>query len=190
MSDEQLLIASITQPELFSELVGRYEKLFLNRITRMLGNKDEAEDIVQETFVKIYIQAKRFEDRGENSFRSWAYTVLIRTALSYVRKLKRERLATVHLDPEMAEALADTTDRFSLYVLRDEIISVLSRLPVTASRLLSMRFLEGLTYQEIAAQEGLSEGAVRTRLSRARREFEKVKVSLSADKPGLHQTEV
>lgn len=181
MSDEQLLAASTTRPELFSELVGRYEKLFLNRITRMLGNKDEAEDIVQETFVKIYIQAKRFEDRGENSFRSWAYTVLIRTALSYVRKLKRERLATVHLDPEMAEALADTTDRFSLYVLRDEIISVLSRLPVTASRLLSMRFLEGLTYQEIAAQEGLSEGAVRTRLSRARREFEKVKVSFNND---------
>lgn len=178
MSDEQLLAASISQPELFSELVGRYHKLFFNRIYRMLGNKDETEDVVQEAFVKIYIQAHRFTDQGENSFRSWAYTVLIRTALSYLRKLKRERLATIHLDNEMAEALVDTTDRFSFYLLKDEVMSILSRLPLAARRLLSMRFLDGLSYQEIAAAEGLSEGAVRTRLSRARREFEKVRVSI------------
>jgi len=178
MSDEQLLAASLSQPALFSELVARYEKPFLNKIIRMLGDKDEAEDIVQETFVKIYIQGHRFTDQGENSFRAWAYTVLIRTALSYLRKVKRERLATVHLDNELIEALADKSNAFDLYELKDEILSVLSRLPGAVRRILSLRFLEGLTYEEIAAEEGVSEGAVRTRLSRARREFEKVRLEL------------
>jgi RNA polymerase sigma-70 factor (ECF subfamily) len=178
MSDEQLLAASLTQPALFSELVSRYERPFLNKIIRMLGDKDEAEDIVQETFVKIYIQGKRFENQGENSFRAWSYTILVRTALSYIRKMKRERLSTVHLDNELIEALADKTNAFDLYALKDEILSVLSRLPGAVRRILTLRFLEGLTYEEIAVVEGVSEGAVRTRLSRARREFEKVKVKL------------
>lgn len=180
MSDEKLLAASLSQPALFAELVARYERPFLSKITRMLGSKDEAADVVQDTFVKIYIQARRFEDRGENSFRAWAYTVLVRTALSYIRKMKRERLATVHLDNELAEALADHHNYFDLYALKDEVLSVLSRLPGAVRRLLTLRFLEGLTYEEIAVMEGVSAGAVRTRLSRARREFEKVKVSLES----------
>lgn len=180
MSDEKLLLAALKNPDYFREIVARYEKPFFNKAYRLLGSVDEAEDVVQEALVKIYIQARRFEDRGENSFRAWAYTVLVRTALSYLRKVNRERLETVHLDPELSEVLADPQDRFSFYLLKDEVMSILSRLPLAARRLLSMRFLDGLSYQEIAAKEGVSEGAVRTRLSRAKREFEKIRMALES----------
>jgi len=181
MSDEQLLIASLKDPRLFGVLVDRYKEPFRRRITRMLGSVDEAEDVVQETFVKIYIQAKRFENRGAYSFRAWAYTVLIRTALSFIRKLKRERLATIRLDQELSELLADPEDRFRLYLLKDEVMSIISRLPAAVRRLITLRFLDGLSYQEIASLEGLSEGAVRTRLSRARKQFIKTKMCLESE---------
>lgn len=178
MSDEKLIAASLKQPELFAEIVTRYQEPFMRKATRMLGSRDLAEDVVQDTFVKIYIQARRFDPRGEHSFRAWAHTVFVHTALSAVRKLKRERLATVHLDNELAENLGEPDRTLSLNLLKDEVMSIISRLPATARRILSLRFLEGLSYGEIAEAEGVSEGAARTRVARARQEFEKVKCSL------------
>lgn len=178
MSDEKLIAQSLTQPELFAEIVSRYQASFLKKATRLLGSRDLAEDVVQDTFVKIYIQAKRFDPRGEHSFRAWAHTIFIHTCLSAVRKLKRERLGTVHFDYDLAESLGAEDRAFGLQTLKDEVVSVLSRLPEALARVLSLRFLDGLSYEEIAATEGVSEGAVRTRVARARREFEKVKYSL------------
>ncbi|OHA56681.1 MAG: hypothetical protein A2114_02295 [Candidatus Vogelbacteria bacterium GWA1_51_14] len=178
MSDEKLIALSLKQPELFAEIVARYQAPFMRKATRMLGSRDLAEDVVQDTFVKIYIQASRFDPRGEDSFRAWAHTVFIHTALSAVRKFKRERLTTVHLDNDLVENLGAPDRAISLNLLKDEAMSILSHLPATAKRILTLRFLEGLSYEEIAASEGVSEGAARTRVARARQEFEKVKCSL------------
>lgn len=178
MSDEQLLIESIDEPTLFAELVNRYQDTFKRKAARLVGSADLAEDIVQDTFVKIYIQAKRFEDRGDNSFRAWAHTVFIRTCLSYLRKMKSERLHLVHLDQELAEAIADEKSSFSFKFLKDEFLSILSRLPVASSRILKLRFLDGLSYEDLAKEEGVSAGAIRTRVARARRDFERVRLGL------------
>ena len=178
MSDEKLIALSLKQPELFAEIVARYRLPFMKKATRMLGSRDLAEDVVQDTFVKFYIQARRFDPRGEDSFRAWAHTVFINTALSAVRKFKRERLTTVHLDNDLVENLGAFDRAISLNILKDEVMSILSRLPATAKRILTLRFLEGLSYEEIAESEGVSEGAARTRVARARQEFEKVKYSL------------
>ncbi len=147
----------------------------------MTGSREEAADIVQDTFVKLFIQGKRFKPAGEGSFRAWAYTVLIRTCLSYLRKVKQEKLLTLHLDHELAERLADKQAfNFDRYAAKDFIVSVLSRVPLAARRVLSLHFLDGLTTREIALEEGLSEGAVRVRLSRAKREFKKVSIELES----------
>jgi RNA polymerase sigma-70 factor (ECF subfamily) len=179
LTDEELFINSLKNPNLFAEVVKRYEKRFLTKATRMTGSADDAADIVQDTFVKIYIQGKRFEPAGEGSFRAWAYTVLIRTSLSYLRKLKRERLVNIHLDGDIAERLAD--DRafsFDRYALSDWVLNKLSTVSSAAQKVLTLHFLEGLTTQEIAMEEGVSEGTIRTRLSRAKKEL---KYELSND---------
>lgn len=178
-TDEELFINSLKNPNLFAEVVKRYEKRFLTKATRMTGSADDAADIVQDAFVKIYIQGKRFEPAGEGSFRAWAYTVLIRTCLSYLRKVKRERLVNVHLDQDVAERLMDEQAfNFDRYAVSDWLFNKLSKLSEATQRLLRLHFLEGLTTQEIATMEGMSDGAVRTRLSRAKKEL---KYELSND---------
>lgn len=179
MKDEELFIASLKNPNLFTEVVRRYQTPFLNKATRMTGSHDEAADIVQDAFVKMYIQGRRFANQGEGSFRAWAHTVLIRTCLSYLRKVKRERLTTIHIDEDLAERLADKSAfSFDRYAAKDFVLSHLSKIPEATRKVLSLHFLQGLTTGEIAKLEGVSEGAVRTRLSRAKKEF---KYELSND---------
>lgn len=171
-TDEELFLASLSQPDLFTEVVRRLEGPFLNKAKRLTGSADDAADLVQDAFVKIYIQGRRFEPRGEGSFRAWAHTVLIRTCLSYLRRVKKERLMTVHLDNDLAEQLADTNSfSFNHYAVTDAVLLALSRVPVAMKKILSLHFLNGLTTSQIAELEGISEGAARTRLSRAKKEF-------------------
>ena len=59
--DEEILFRSVKKPALFEVLIGRYQTPFLNKVRSILGNREEVEDIVQETFVKIYLNAGRFK---------------------------------------------------------------------------------------------------------------------------------
>jgi len=175
LSDEEILSQSLKNPEAFRLLLERYQGPFLVKAIRMVGIRDLAEDAVQETFIKIYSNADRFKNEEGYNFRSWGYTILNRTCLSQLRKLKREKEIFLHPDPEMEDLFfAEDDKNFLEYSARDYIFSILSRMPVTLSRIIQMYFLDGLSHKEIATVEGMSEGAVRTRLYRAKQEFRKI----------------
>lgn len=175
LSDEEILALSLKNPDSFRLLLERYQGPFLIKAMRMVGSRDLAEDAVQETFIKIYSNADRFKSEEGYNFRAWGYTILNRTCLSHLRKMKRERELFVRPEPETEEFLyADDDKNFLEYTARDYIFSILSRMPVMLSRVVQMYFLDGLSHKEIAAIEGMSEGAVRTRLYRAKQEFRKI----------------
>ena len=172
--DEDILLLSRTRPWLFATLVERYEKPFLRRAERMLLNAEDAQDAVQDTFVKIYSRSGQFTPQGENSFRSWAYTVLINTCLTLYQK--RKRAGSVALSEELEAVLADPVmDSLRVHgEQRDHIESVLARMPEQFSSLLRRFFLEEKTQEEIAREEGISVGAAKVRVHRAKALFRKV----------------
>ncbi|MCE9643644.1 sigma-70 family RNA polymerase sigma factor [Candidatus Parcubacteria bacterium] len=172
--DEELFLLSRTRPWLFATLVERYEKAFLRRAERVLYNKEDAQDAVQDTFVKLYSRAAQFTPQGEGSFRSWAYTVLINTCLSLYQK--RKRAGSVALSEELEAVLADPGSEIfrTAEEHRDHIESVLSRMPLQFSSVLRRFFLEEKSQEEIAAEEGISVGATKARVHRAKALFRKL----------------
>ena len=130
MSDEQVLAASLSHPSLFALLVRKYEEPFLRKAMSIVHEREEAEDIVQEAFTKIYLNAGKFKTAEGARFSSWGYRILINTALTHYQKRKREGGRVVELDEEIWALIPDKNLRqFEKKEFVDEVASVLSRMP-------------------------------------------------------------
>lgn len=174
-SDEELLALSVHHPSLFAVLVRKYEQPFLRKALSIVRGQEDAEDVVQETFTKIYLNASKFKKQEGAQFSSWGYRILINTALTRYAKRKRRGEMVAELDDEIWSLIPDKNLRqFEKTTFSDEVASVLSRMPQPLARALAAFFLEGKTQEEIAKEEGLSVGAIKTRVHRAKKEFKKV----------------
>ena len=174
-SDEEVLAASIKHPSLFALLVRKYEEPFMRKAMSIVREKEEAEDIVQEAFTKIYLNAGKFKKQEGASFSSWGYRILINTSLTHYAKKKRRGESTAQLDEEIWALIPEKNLRqFEKAELMDEVASVLSRMPAPMAKALTSFFIAGKTQEEIAKEEGLSVGAVKTRVHRAKDEFRKI----------------
>jgi len=175
MADEEVLEASLSTPSLFARLVQKYEEPFLRKAQSIVHDRQEAEDVVQEAFTKIYIHAGKFKKQEGATFSSWGYRILINTALTHYAKRKKEGMQRADLDEEIWELIPDKNLRqFEKKEFADEVASVFAKMPESFARVLTMFFIEGKSQEEIAQTEGLSVGAIKTRVHRAKREFKRM----------------
>lgn len=174
LSDAQILARSQREPERFAILVRRYEAAFLRRARAIVFSPEDAEEIVQDAFTKIYLYADRYMEQEGATFASWAYTILNRVAYTKYTAKKKERAGRANLEPEHFEALPDEHAEFLEDLsVRNEVFAALAKLPETAARILRLQFIEGKTQEEIAESEDLSIPAVKTRVHRAKKLFKK-----------------
>lgn len=171
MTDAEILARSRKDPNVFSILVERYETAFLRKAKSILFVQEDAEEVVQDCFTRIYLYADKFKPQEGASFSSWAYAILIRLSFTRYQKLKKLRGVTAELDPELYERVADTEEFLEDLSIRSEVLGALSRIPESASRILRLQFIEGKTQEEIAVSEDLSVSAVKTRVHRAKKQF-------------------
>ncbi|OHA15999.1 MAG: hypothetical protein A3A10_01500 [Candidatus Tagabacteria bacterium RIFCSPLOWO2_01_FULL_42_9] len=172
--DEEVLIQSLENPRLFENLVQKYQDGFWRTAFRILNNKEEAEDAAQDAFVKIYFNAKKFKKQEGVEFKSWAYKILVNTALTRYRKAKK----TVG-DAEYNDALLSVEDKhhdadFKRRKEQDLIESAFSRMPEELSAILRQHYLEDKPYAEISSENGMSIGAIKMKLFRARKLFKEI----------------
>ncbi len=173
--DEVLLASSVEDPEVFAHIVRRYEDAFLRKVRKVVWVREDAEDIVQETFVRIYKNAGKFREVEGASFKSWAYTILMNTACTRYRKTTRERERRVDVAVEQYESLPDIMHEESFGREKpDYVYSVFSRMPEQLRKVLELYFIKGLPQQMIAEEEGVSVGAIKTRVHRAKAEFKRL----------------
>lgn len=170
-SDEEILRLSQENPDVFVVLVGRYEDAFLRKARSILFTKEDAEEIVQDTFTRIYVYANRYKAQEGASFSSWAYAILTRLAFTRYQKLRKHRARTQELDPEVYERIRDESEFLEDLSIRSEVLVALSRLPEAASRVLRLQFIEGKSQEEIALLESSTVSAVKTRVHRAKKLF-------------------
>lgn len=177
-TDEELLTLSLSHPNLFGVLVARYQDAFLRKVESILHNREESEEVVQEAFTKIYLYAGKFKKVEGASFKSWAYRIVVNTALTRYQVLKKRREVTAELDPEFYEMLPDLRNEKEEHEIRDVVISVLARMPTQMARALRLHIIERRPQEEVAAMEGVSVGALKTRIHRAKKEFKVIAESL------------
>lgn len=172
ISDADLLARSQKEPDLFAILVRRYEAALLRRARKILFSPEDAEEVVQDAFTKMYLYANKYHEQEGASFSSWAYTILNRVAYTKYVARRKESGQRADLEPEHYESLPDARAEFIEDLsIRNEVISALAKLPETASKILRLQFIEGKTQEEIAKSEQLSVPAVKTRVHRAKKLF-------------------
>lgn len=177
--DEIILSRAISEPELFEVIVDRYETPFRNAARRIVGLED-AEDAVQETFVRMYVNAPKYVKRPGTKFSSWAYAILVRVCFTIYSKNKKRESFTVH--EEVVEELED----FSVKELREYsldkeyLLSLISKLPSLLKRTLELYIFDHKSEKEIAKLEGVSDGVVRTRISRAKDKLKLLNLTYSS----------
>jgi len=169
LSDEQVLRASKKDPALFALLVARYEAPFLRKARSIVWSPEDAEEVVQDAFTRIYMYADRYQVQEGASFSSWGYMILTRLALTRYQKLKSTNARFTDLDPEVYERISEEGSFLDSLTIRDEVFMALAKLPEQAARILSLQFLEGKTHEEIAMSEGSTVPAVKTRVHRAKK---------------------
>lgn len=159
----------------FEIIVERYEKKFTRKISSVLRNQEDIQDVVQDSFVKIFLKAKQFSKREGASFSSWAYKILLNTSYTVYQKQKKTNTSTVSLDDKLLAVLGDThKSNFTSILDRDEVLSYISKLPDIFQHVSKKFYVTGKTHKEISKEECISENVVRTRLHRARKEIKKI----------------
>ena len=169
IADEEILILSLEKPSAFALLVDKYQKAFLRRARKIVG-EETAADAVQDTFVKIYFNGRKFRKVAGASFKSWAYKILLNTCLTYAAKAGKEKKIVSNLEPEIAENIPDTASRWhEKFINKNEVVSVLAKMSGILRETLEDFFLKEKSQREIALERGISVGVVRTRRHRAKK---------------------
>ena len=159
----------------FDVLVLKYQHKLVKLVTRYVRNPAEAEDIAQEAFIKAYRALPQF--RGDSAFYTWLYRIAINTAKNAVVSRDRSPVDydfdrdSIDESYDMQGRLKDSETPEGL-VLTDEIRqtvnAAIEQLPEDLRTAIVLRELEGLSYEQIAAQMGCPVGTVRSRIFRAR----------------------
>lgn len=166
----------------FNVLVERYQTRLLNFVYRTTGDRERAEDLVQEAFVRIYRHLHRFDQTKK--FSTWAYTIASNLAKNELRNRSRSPLVLFQAIRKSWEAddrpleWEDNTyrpdDLYRKRHLREMVESAVAELPEHHRVVFVLREMEGKTYEEIAEITGCNLGTVKSRLNRARNNFAQI----------------
>ncbi len=173
LSDADLLIRSQGQPWLFAVLLDRYQDAFLRKARGIVRDERDAEEIVQDTFTKIYLNAHTFTPQEGASFSSWAYRILMNTAFTRYQKLIKQGQRFTALDPEFEEFIGEASLHSGFEDRRDAIERILVRLPGHFVYVLRLHYLERYTHEDIARETGENVGTIKARIHRAKLAFKK-----------------
>jgi RNA polymerase sigma-70 factor (ECF subfamily) len=178
---DQLLVERVQRGDkkAFDTLVLKYQLRIIKLVSRYIRDHSEVQDVAQEAFIKAYRALPRF--RGDSAFYTWLYRIAINTAKNHLVARGR-RMPNVDIDAqeaeqfEGAEGLKEQATPEQLAAkdeLETTIFSVMEHLPDDLRTAITLREIEGLSYEEIAEAMECPVGTVRSRIFRAREAIDK-----------------
>jgi RNA polymerase sigma-70 factor, ECF subfamily len=158
----------------FDLLVLKYQQRIINLVSRFVYNPSDAQDIAQEAFIKAYRALPNF--RGDSAFYTWMYRIAVNTAKNHLAVKSRRPLESAQDIDDVEQIEGDHTLRHSetpeYLLLRDEIqetiLNSIEELPEDLKAAITLREVEGLSYEDIAVAMDCPIGTVRSRIFRAR----------------------
>jgi len=178
---DQALIERVQQGDkkAFDILVMKYQIRIIKLVSRFVRNADDAQDVAQEAFIKAYRALKNF--RGDSAFYTWMYRIAINTAKNHLVSSSR-KATTSAVDAQEAEQY-DGADWLREYAtpekelmaseIKQVIYTSIAALPEDLKEAITLREMEGLSYEDIAAVMDCPIGTVRSRIFRAREAIDK-----------------
>ncbi|HHY83882.1 MAG TPA: sigma-70 family RNA polymerase sigma factor, partial [Clostridiales bacterium] len=177
MENEKKLLAKAKKGDIeaFEKLVENYQKKAFNIAYRMMGDYDDANDMTQEAFIRVYKSIKNFKE--QSSFSTWIYRIITNVCLDELRKRKNASVVSIDEDVKLDDSDVkrqiesdgptpeETAERNELKRLVGDAIKDLSD---EHRAVIVLRDLRGFSYEEIAGILKCPEGTVKSRISRAR----------------------
>jgi RNA polymerase sigma-70 factor (ECF subfamily) len=172
---ELVLRAQRGDKRAFGLLVDKYQRKLARLLSRMIRDQAEIEDVVQESFIKAYRALPNF--RGDSAFYTWLYRIGINTAKNYLVSVGRRPTVSTDIEIEDAENFDSgdelrTTETPESSMMTKQIAQTVNdtveSLPEELRTAITLREIEGLSYEEIATIMGCPIGTVRSRIFRAR----------------------
>lgn len=173
LTDEEILEKSQSEPWLFAVLLDRYQDAFLRKAKSVVRNPLDAEEVVQDAFTKIYVNAAKFEVREGAKFSSWAYTILMNTAFTRYQKLVKQGERFANIDPEFEQLIGEKKEHSGFEQTRDAVDRLLEKLPGHFAYVLRLHYLERWSHADIAEETGETVGTIKARIHRAKAAFRK-----------------
>lgn len=174
--DQQLVVrAQHGDQQAFGLLVSKYQRKLARLLSRLIRDPAEVEDVAQETFIKAYRALGNF--RGDSAFYTWLYRIGINTAKNYLVSQGRRAPTRTEFDSEEAESFEEgellrdnnTPERMLLSKQIGETVnSAMEALPEELRTAITLREIEGMSYEDIAKMMDCPIGTVRSRIFRAR----------------------
>ena len=163
----------------FGVLVDRYQTRLLNFVHRTIGDRERAEDLVQEAFIRVFRHIQRFDQ--SKKFSTWIYTIASNLAKNELRNRSRNPLVYFqamrdswdadHRPLQFEDPGPRPDDEFRRRHVKEAVDRCVAQLPAHHREVFVLREIEGRSYQEIAEITGCNLGTVKSRLNRARNSF-------------------
>jgi RNA polymerase sigma-70 factor (ECF subfamily) len=154
------------EPGAFEELVELTGRQVYTLAYRLVGDRHEAEDVAQEAYLRVYRSLRSF--RGDSRFETWLHRIVANTALNHMRT--KTRFGDLTDEPDRIVRIAESTSTDVVDVpQREELSEALSRLPHAQRVAVVLKDVYGFSAAEIAERLGTTEGAVKLRLHRGRK---------------------
>jgi RNA polymerase sigma-70 factor (ECF subfamily) len=174
LPDEQIVRRVLAgEEDLFEVLVRRYQARILSHVARMVGNRQDAADLTQEIFLKVFQALRRYDPRFKLS--TWLFRIAGNAAIDQLRKKKPRTIPLETTDsdgrvssPEYKSADLDPFGRLRNVERGGAIARAIDELPAEFRELIALRHFTGLSYEEIAAVKNMPLGTVKNKLFRAR----------------------
>ena len=170
MDEKWIARAQTGDPEAFTQIVEFYQRPVFNLCYRMLGDPAEAEDAAQETFIRVYQNIRRYDDK--RSFTTWLLSIAANYCIDQIRK---QRMSLISIDetsfPELSADIPGPEAAMSRSEEQAQVRALLSSLHPVDRAAIIMYYWHDLSYEEISEALKLTGSAVKSRLHRARREM-------------------
>lgn len=174
---DQLLVERVRDgdKQAFDLLVAKYQRRLMRLLSRIVHDPAEAEDVVQETFIKAYRALRHF--RGDSAFYTWLYRIGINTAKNALATQGRRMPAFADAEAEQGEGIHDgdylrdintPESMLASKQIAQTVNAAMDALPVDLRTAIALREIDGLSYEEISAIMACPIGTVRSRIFRAR----------------------
>ena len=163
----------------FEELILQYEKRVYNIALRMFKNVEDAKDISQDVFLKLYNNIKKFDYKS--SFSTWLYRITVNTCIDEIRKRKGKEEFSIddtnennNIKKEFSDNFLTPEENYMLKETRNEILDSINNLSEEHKIIIILRDLQGFSYNEISGILNISVGTVKSRISRARLQLKNI----------------
>ena len=179
--DDETLVARVQRGEAaaFDVLVERYKERLYATVYHMTSNHEDANDLVQETFIKAYKSLKGF--RGRSSFYTWVYRIAVNRTINFLKRRRNRNQFSlddvdsgIQTNPDFVELMSHVTPRreVGLNELHQRLNEALQKLSEPHRAVVTMHDIQGMTHADIAKVMKCSEGTVRSRLFYARQQLQ------------------